>query len=324
MATSGSTNFTETRNELILDALALLGVYGVGRTVSAEDMSFCVSMLNKMIKSWASQGLRLFTKSEAVLYTTQNEAQYTLSDAPTSAYCTNKSDEILTQLNGSAATSATSLTVDSTTGMTVADKIGVVLADKTTHWTTIATLPTSTTLTLTTGLASAASDNAMVYTFTNRIYKPLRITAARYVTGLDSGSTSTEIQVPITTMSYQDYFDLPSKSIGGSIPVQYMYNPQTTYGDMYLWPRPVDTNTRIEFSYERIVEDLDNAADDFDFPPEWLETITYQLAVRVGPAFGKDQKVAKILMPMASNMLDNLKDWDNEITSVNLGPDLGY
>lgn len=324
MATSGSTNFTETRDQIILDALALLGVYGVGRTVSSEDMSFCVSMLNKMVKSWANQGLRLFTKTEAVLYLSPNQEHYKLNSDSASAYCTNKSDEVVAQLNGSVATSTSNLIVDSTAGMTVGDNIGVVLTDNTVYWTTIATILTSTTLTLTGALTGPANDNALIYTFTDRIDKPLRITAARSVLGFDNGATSTETQIPLTGIGYEDYFDLPSKSISGGMPVQYMYNPQTTYGDMYLWPRPTDGNYRIEFSYERIVEDLNNASDDFDFPPEWLEPITYQLAVRVGPAFGKDQKVIKVLMPMASTMLENLKDWDCEITSVFIGPDLGY
>ena len=50
MATSGSVNFNQTRNEIINDAMQLLGVYGVGRTISAEDEVFAASILNKMVK----------------------------------------------------------------------------------------------------------------------------------------------------------------------------------------------------------------------------------------------------------------------------------
>lgn len=323
MSTSGSTNFIQTRTEIINDAFQLLGVYGIGRTISSEDMAFAVSMLNKMVKAWGTKGLHLWDKTEAVLYLTKNVAEYTLSDASTSAYVTNISEQIITQLNGAVAASVTALTVDSTTGMTVGDHIGVVLSDKSLHWTTIATIPTSTSLTLTTGVLTAASDNTLIYTFTNRSAKPLRVLSARRVSGIDTGASSTLIELPMTSIAYEEYFDLPIKTSSG-LPNQFHYNPQLLAGKMYIWPRPSDCSDRIHFTYERILDDLDAASDNFDFPQEWLECLTYQLAVRLGPAFGKDQRTGQILAPMASNLLGDLMDWDSEITSVSLMPDLDY
>lgn len=322
MATSGSTDFSQSRDALILDAFQLLGVYGIGRTISSEDNAFAVSMLNKMIKAWGSQGLRLFTKSEAVLYITPNTAQYTLNNATTSAYCTNKSDEVMTQLSSALAINATSVSVTSTTNMTIGDYIGIVLDTKAIHWTTIATIPTSTTLTLTTGIVSSSATNNYVYTFTNRVYKPLRITAGRIVQGIDLGSTSSEFQIPLSSISYQDYYDLSDKGSGG-LPNQYMYTPNTTTGTLVLWPRPTDGSMRFQFSYERVLEDLDNASDDFDFPVEWQEPLTLQLAVRLAPAFGKDQKVLSVISPLAQQALIALKSWDSEITSFSTVPDIG-
>ena len=63
-----TTTFTQTRNSLITDSLQLLGVYGVGRTVSSEDMSIGVSMLSKMVKAWGAKGLHLWAKQEAVCF----------------------------------------------------------------------------------------------------------------------------------------------------------------------------------------------------------------------------------------------------------------
>jgi len=323
MSTSGSTNFLQTRTEIINDAFQLLGVYGIGRTISSEDMAFAVSMLNKMVKAWGTKGLHLWDKSEGVLYLTKNVAEYTISDASTSAYATNISDQVITQLNGAVAASVTALTVNSTTGMTVGDYIGVVLSDKSLHWTTIATIPTSTTLTLTTGVLTAASDDAIIYTFTNRLAKPLRVLSARRASGIDLLTSSSLVELPMTSIAYEEYFDLPIKTSSG-LPNQFHYNPQLLAGKMYVWPRPADCNDRIHFTYERILEDLDNASDNFDFPQEWLECLTYQLAVRLGPAFGKDQRTGQILAPMASNLLGELMDWDSEITSVSLMPDLDY
>lgn len=322
MSTSGSQNFSQTRAQLIDDAFQLIGVYGIGRTVSAEDTTLASNFLNKMIKAWSAKGLHLWEKTEGVLYLTPHEEQYSLGSASTDAYVTNVSDEVVTQLNGALAANATAITVDSTTDMTVADKIGIVLTDKTIHWTTIATIPTSTTLTLTTGVASAASDNALVYTFTSRIYKPLRILEARLVSGIDTGSTSTLTEIPMTQISNKDYMNLSSKFKSSGRPNQYTYVPKNTNGLFYVFTRPSDGSDRIYFTYERIIEDLDNASDDFDFPSEWLEPITWQLALRLGPAFGRSEKAINVIAPIATKMLDNLMEWDSETTSLSFSPDM--
>ncbi len=165
MATSGSVNFTQTRNEIIQDAFQLIGVYGVGRTVSAEDMSFASNMLNKMVKAWQAKGLHLWTKEEGVLFPADNVGTYTLGNAANAAKITNWSDAVITELNGDHAISATSLTVDDTTGMAASDNIGIVLDDDAITWTTIVSVDSSTALTITDGLDSAASDNNTIYIY---------------------------------------------------------------------------------------------------------------------------------------------------------------
>ena len=320
MSTSGSQNFSQTKADIISDAFQLLGVYGIGRTVSAEDTTLASNFLNKMIKAWSVKKLHLWEKTEGVLYLTPYEEQYSLGSASTDAYVTNKSDEVITQLNGALAASATAVTVDSTTGMVTSDIIGVVTSDKTIHWTTIATLPSSTTLTLTTGLDSAALDDALVYTFTSRIYKPLRILDARLVSGIDTGSTSTLSEIVLTEVANKDYMNLSSKFKSSGRPNQFSYVPKNTNGLLYLFPRPSDGSDRIHFTYERIIEDLDNTTDDFDMPSEWLEPVTWQLALRLGPAFGRSEKALQVIFPVASKMLDNLMEWDTETASVTFSP----
>src|SRR3990167_9187035 len=99
MATSGSTNYTQTRNEIIQDALALIGVYGIGRTISAEDTNFTSNMLNKMIKTYHAQGLHLWAKEEGYLFVADNTGSYTLSSDSTSARATLRSDAVITELS---------------------------------------------------------------------------------------------------------------------------------------------------------------------------------------------------------------------------------
>ena len=318
MSTSNSVDFTQTKAELINDAFQNIGVYGVGRTISSEDFNFASNTLNKMVKAWGAKGLHLWTKEENVLFFTKDQASYTLGSTANACLA---SDAVITKLDGALANSATSVTVDSTTGMTVGDFIGVVLTDETVHYTTIATIPTSTTLTLTLGVVSAASDNALVYTYTTKMSKPLRILGARRAQGIDEGTTTSLTEIELSEIAYQDYMNLPSKTISG-IPNQYCYNPGDTTGILYLWQRPSSGIYRLNFTSERVIQDLDNVGDNFDLPNEWLEALTWQLSLRLCPAFGKDQRMINSIAPMAQAMLQDLLDWDSEVSSVMIQPDI--
>ncbi len=317
MATSGSVNFNQTRNELIQDSLALIGVYGVGRTISDEDMNFCSNMLNKMVKAWQAKGIHLWSKEEGILFVADNTASYSLGSAATDARATLSSDAVITELNGAHSASATTLTVDSTSGMTAADIIGIVLDDDSVTWTTIVSVDSSTGLTITAGLDSASADNSNVYTFTSRINRPLRVHGVRRVTGIDSSSTTTKSEIPLQELSHEEYFNLPTKSHNG-LSSHFYYTPDINNGTLYLWPRPNDPEMRFEFTFERMLEDFDGATDNADFPTEWLECITYQLAYRLAPAFGKDKNMVQ---PEASAMLTDMLDWDSETNSLYIQPD---
>lgn len=319
MATSGTTTFSQNCNTLILQTLDLLGVHGKGMTVDAEDMTYCRNALNLMVKGFMTSNIHLWTKTEAVLYVQQYQAKYDLNNTPTSAYVTFKDDELVTNLNSKFTVGDPTITVKDSTGMSVNDYIGVVLDDLSLFWTTISAVNSSTIVTLTTYPALNISNNAYVYSFTNRITKPMRVLDARWVTGIDSGVTNTKTELMLNPMPYETYMHMTSKETNGATR-QYTFNPERDRGVMFLWPRPNDCTYRVEFTYERILEDLDTATDDFDFPNEWQETLIYNLAVRICPRWGKEEKVLKLIQPMASGMLSALLSWDTEITSVYMMP----
>ena len=315
MATSGSVNFNQTRNEIIQDALALIGVYGVGRTISSEDMNFASNMLNKMVKTYQAEGLHLWSKEEAYLFIADNTASYTLDGSTARAALA--SGSVLTELNGAHSASATTLTVDSTTGMTAADVIGIVNDDDAVTWTTIVSVDSSTGLTITSGLDGACADNSNVYTFTSRINKPMRVLGMRRVTGGPSSPSS----IPMMALSHQEYFDLPNKETNG-LPTHFYYNPDLSSGKLYMWPRPNDPEMYFEMTFERQLEDFDSSSDNPDFPTEWLECLTYQLAVRLAPAFGKSTMLQAI-GPIAQDLYKQVSSFDTEAYSISIMPDLG-
>lgn len=322
MATSGSNSFAQTRDQVIYDAFQILGVYGVGRSIVAEDITYASNTLNKMLKAWSTQGLHLWCKEECVLYLTQYTASYTIGNQSTNANSSLASASTVSSLTSSNLASSAALVVSTTAGMTIGDYIGVQLPTGALYWTTIATIPSSTSLTLTAASTSALNNGALVFTYTSKVYKPLRILDARLVGGMDSGATSTRTEIQMTPIAYMTYYDTPSKNTNGR-PTEFLYNPNLTTGQFTVWPRPSDCSYRIEYTAERIIQDVNSASDSFDLPAEWLEPVTWQLAVRMGPAYGKLDRL-QIIGPMASAMLEALKDWDTEITSVTLAPDMEY
>ena len=60
MATSGSTNFTLNRDELIKDALLDIGAVSQDDTPSASIVNSASRKLNMMLKAWQTFGLQLW------------------------------------------------------------------------------------------------------------------------------------------------------------------------------------------------------------------------------------------------------------------------
>lgn len=78
MATSGSYNFTVTRDELIKAAFRLIGVGHRGESVPADEISDASQALNLMIKAWQADGLQLWKRSEASVTLSAGTSTYTL------------------------------------------------------------------------------------------------------------------------------------------------------------------------------------------------------------------------------------------------------
>lgn len=317
MTVSGTTDFTQTRNELIYDAFQIIGVYGVGRTISSEDMNFACNTLNKMIKSWGTKGLHLWTKEENTLFIQSNTEAYQLGGTANACAA---SDAIITSTTAAITLGSTTIPVATTAGMAINDYIGVVQIDGSIFYSQISSIPSGISLIINSPLAENVVYNSNVYTYTTPIVKPLRITSCRRAQGIDLGISTSLTEILMAPIAYEDYFNLPSKSISG-VPNQFHYSPQVNNGMLYLWQRPNSGIYYINFTSERIIDDLDNAGDNFDFPNEWLEPLTWQLALRLCPAFGKDKRMMSVIAPMAESMLTALLDWDTEITSILIQPD---
>lgn len=318
MATSGSTNYTQNRNEAILDALSLIGCNSIGKEPSADDLSVCNRFLNKMIKAWQAKGLHLWTKEEGILFLDPYVGQYDLGLATTKFAI--RDSVVTTYLTTSITANSNVITVKSSEGMIVGSPIGVLKNDGYLFWTTIDTINSSTSITLVDNVPVAVGSTNYVYSYSEQAGKPMRILDARTLSGIDLEAEGTSlVSTPLTIIPYSSYWNVGITSATSTLPNQGTYVPKDVNGRFYIWPQPLRADKRIQITYERMMDDMDTARDDFDLPSEWLEPITFQLAIRVAPIFGKEAKAAAIA-PMAQQMLENLLDWDTEITNITFQP----
>lgn len=78
MATSGSTNFSLTRNDIIQEALELIGVVAAEESPAAADVATADRSLNMMVKGWMAKGINLWRQTEGSLAATAGQASFTM------------------------------------------------------------------------------------------------------------------------------------------------------------------------------------------------------------------------------------------------------
>lgn len=78
MATSGSTNYSSNRDDLIAEAFLKIGVGNEGETLAADYISKATRTLNYMIKAWSSYGLQLWKREETTVTLVASTNSYTI------------------------------------------------------------------------------------------------------------------------------------------------------------------------------------------------------------------------------------------------------
>jgi hypothetical protein len=316
---SGSVDFNQTRNEIVTDALVLLGAFEEGETPNAEALQGGIRQLERMVKHWQGQGIHLWSRREATLFVVPSTASYELG--PSSTFHAAEDNEIIrTTLSGDEASGQTVLSITSSTDMAAADKVGIVLDDDTLHWTTIVTVDSSTQITITVALASAAASGNKVYTYTNDLARPLRIIDVR------RRDETNDQDTPIIVQSHEEYFRLPNKTNEGETNIVY-YHPEhrNGRGTVYLWPVPETVDRTIRLSCVLPLQDFDDAGNNADLPTEWLDTIVWNLAKRLLPSYGAaGQASAQMIVQGGTIMLNEMVQWDQEPESVYFAPNLTH
>src|SRR3990172_8437949 len=217
MASSGSSNYTTNRDQIISLSGLGSGVLGIGRVASAEDTNTASRLLNLFVKQWMGKsdfapGLKIWTRKRGYLFPALNTSSYSLGPSGTHATSTYYS----TTLDAAEAIGQTTLSVTSTANMTAADYIGIVCDDDSIHWSTISSFVANDTVTIADSLTVAAASGSTVYWYTTKLVLPLDFISIRRK---DTSGNETPLY-PMTLMEYEE--GILRKNIDGD-PSRYLY-----------------------------------------------------------------------------------------------------
>lgn len=260
MATSGSVDFNATRNDIITEALELLGVLGEGESPNADQITSSARTLNMMIKSWQNRCKGLHVMQDLYVFL-DGTSQFFTMDGSTDHISSSYSK---TSTTAAASSGASTLTVATITGFSNGDFIGVELDDGTRQWTTINGAPSGTTITLTATLTDDVASGNTVVAYTSKANNPYRIDGA-YIQNISTPTTP--VDTPIRIINRMDHVDLSNKTATGR-PTQIYPDYQRTSTKLYVWPVADSVDHVLGLKAWRTIEDFD-ADDDADFPAEW-------------------------------------------------------
>jgi len=300
--------------DIVRDALLLIGGVGEDEPVSGQATTDAIRSLNNMVKAWQNQGFHLWTRDEVVVFGVAGQELYKLGPSDTHDHWAElDSDFIQTTVNG-AITSGVTVVVGSSTGMAQDDFIGIEQEDGTRHWTTIDNI-VGTTLTIKTAITDTVADNASVFTYTARPQRPLRPLHARRSI-LDGND------VPMSIEPLEEYQDQPNKTTSGT-PVFISFKPTLVASTLYVWQPPGSVKHLIKLTVESPIADFDASSDEPNFPIEWAECLTYNLAVRLEPQYRQLDNLRRAeLRASAELMLEEALMFDSDVGSWYLQPNM--
>jgi hypothetical protein len=220
----------------------------------------------------------------------------------------------LTLQNGSAVITETSIFssvnyLDTSTG----DYIGVELDTGSRQWTRVNKINSATQVTIKDPLASPAATNNTVYTYSEKIPRPMRILQGRF------GERYQFTEIPTAQWTRDEYFDQPDKDSSGTV-VYWYYSPQLSNGDLFVWQVAANDRQVLRFTYTRPINISSGFIDIPDIPSEWFNPIKWSLAAELGPQYGVPIERQAILEAKAGTAMEAALDYDVERGDMNIQP----
>lgn len=199
--------------------------------------------------------------------------------------------------------------VDKNTG----NYVGVELDDGTRQWLRLVSVSGSV-LSLSDALDDDVTDGNTVYTYSNKIAKPMRIMDVRIQDSISAN------EVPADSIPRKTYMNYPDKRSTGGV-VNVYYQPRIDDGRLYVWPAPDSVVPFIKFGYVKSFDVMESTADSAQFPAEWFLPLSYALAEMIAPEYKTDANRLTYIAQQSQSLLANVLTFDNEGESLFLGVD---
>jgi hypothetical protein len=295
MTTSGTYSFSVSRDDIIRQAMLVIGKLDPYESPDAQQTTDCALVLNMMVKQWMGKadyapGLKTWTRKRGHLFLQNNTGVYTIGPACATGWSNSYVYPVLTT---GAAAAATTLVLSSVAGMGVGYYIGIELDSGALFWTTVATLP-GTTMTINAALPSSAAAGNQVFCFQTIAQNPLFIeTAVLRDQYLDD--------TPLRILTVQDYDMQPNKADPTFVQDPTAIYFETQLGSSYLYTdagASQDVTKHIVLTYQEPIQDFNNPLDTPYYPQEWYLPLCLGLGKLIAPIFNR---------PWTPNMDDNFK-----------------
>ena len=307
MATSGSVDFQHTRSQITEHALRICGVLREGLSASSDQLTTGAIAQNTVIKSLMTIGLPLWCIDKGAIFPIHNVSSVLLG--PSAGHAA--TSWVHTTLTASSAANDTTLTVDSITGISASDVIGIELDNGNIDWTTVNGAPSGSTVTITTGVTTAASSGNHVYTYTTKIVKPVKIVKAMRYDYTD------DTEIEMNQLSRDEYTRLSDKTVESSAQTDFWFEPSSqTTARFNFYPRFADGNSIIQIWFHTPFEDMDGASDTLDFPQEWEGVIVWNVAAALAFEYGVPHRKRQLIIQMAEKLRSEASDFGQEEGSV--------
>lgn len=325
MSTSGSYDFSITRDQIITQAMLYLGLLGEAEVPTAQEVTDCSLSLNMLVKQWMGKqdfapGLKMWSRQRADLFLSSTHYQYALGpsgDNWAAGFTAGSTNYGQQQLSATTASGSPTLTFGTGNlgNFTVGDYLVVQLDSGDTFSTTVLTVNSvAGTVTAAANLPSQASTNAYVWNYTTKGQRPLNIVTA-ILRDINRNDT------PLRLLTLQEYEALPSKTQAANLsdPMSIYYESQLTNGQLYMdCGGAQDVTKHLHIVYLRPIQDFDNATDNPEYPQQWYRALCWGLAMDIAPMFD-----AEWTQSMQINLNDSLamaREADSETTAMYFQP----
>lgn len=318
MAFSSSRNYTEsyTAANIILRALARLGILDMAEGVNSSEETAALVALNLLVKRWSAKGADIWVRNTGHLFLPDpgETSSYSFGTSGTGYFT---SLYYVTTVATAASATDTTITVTDDTNISDTDIILVENDDGSLTDTTVSGAPAANVVTLAAGLDGAVAAGNIVYswpTTSNIDDKPANIVSiVRKLTDTSNAATNAGfmegIDSPINLIGEDEYRRLSTKLQTGA-PVSAYFENAAVNPRLHVWPTGgTDNHHSLVVEYENYIQDLDATTNNIELPPEGVDALVWDLASALAPEYGLSIPEQRELRSRAKEAVDEFLDY---------------